>query len=287
MAITVTDVRAHPGDSAFLVDDGVTAVLYDSGFGFTGDRVARNICAVLGDRPLSMILLTHSHYDHALGSVHVAEHYPQAQIVAADYAAKIFTKPSARKVMADLDRKFAARCGIFDYADRTGDLRVDIPVSDGDKVRAGDMEFTVVALPGHTKCSVGYYLASHALLLSCETLGVYDGKETIVPSCLVGYEMTLASIEKARALDIRQILLPHHGLLGPEETAYYLSHCRDAAVTTAEAIRGILRKGGTREDAVRYYADTFYHGDICQRYPEDAMLLNTGIMVDLLARENP
>ena len=28
--LTVTDVRALPGDSAFLIDDGVTAVLYDT-----------------------------------------------------------------------------------------------------------------------------------------------------------------------------------------------------------------------------------------------------------------
>ena len=285
MAITVTDVRAHPGDSAFLVDDGVTAVLYDSGFGFTGEKVVQNIRDLLGDRPLSMILLTHSHYDHALGSVHVAKHYPQARVVAAEYAAKILAKPSARAVMGDLDRKFAARCGIFDYEDRTEDLRVDIPVTDGDTVRAGDMEFTVVALPGHTKCSVGYYLAAHKLLLSTETLGVYDGKETIVPSYLVGYEMTLASIEKARSLDIRQILLPHQGLLGPEETAYYLSHCRDAAVGTAEAIREILRKGGTHQQAVQHFIDTFYRSGIREIYPEDAMLLNTNIMVSLLARE--
>ena len=34
--IRVYDARVLPGDSAFLIDDGETAVLYDSGFGFTG-----------------------------------------------------------------------------------------------------------------------------------------------------------------------------------------------------------------------------------------------------------
>ena len=28
--LTITDVRAIPGDSAFLIDDGQTAVLYDT-----------------------------------------------------------------------------------------------------------------------------------------------------------------------------------------------------------------------------------------------------------------
>ena len=30
----------HPGDSGFLIDDGKTAILIDSGYGFTGFRMA-------------------------------------------------------------------------------------------------------------------------------------------------------------------------------------------------------------------------------------------------------
>lgn len=59
--ITVTDVRAVPGDCAFLLDDGKTALLYDTGFAFTGYQIAGNIQRVLGSRSLDYILLTHSH----------------------------------------------------------------------------------------------------------------------------------------------------------------------------------------------------------------------------------
>ena len=69
--LKITDVRALPGDSAFLVDDGKTSILYDTGFGFTGDRVAENVKKELGNRSLDYIFLTHSHYDHALGSVYL------------------------------------------------------------------------------------------------------------------------------------------------------------------------------------------------------------------------
>ena len=40
---TITDVRANPGDAAFLIDDGKTAIMYDSGFAFTGYKVAEKI----------------------------------------------------------------------------------------------------------------------------------------------------------------------------------------------------------------------------------------------------
>lgn len=285
MNLTIIDVRSLPGDSAFLIDDGETAVLCDTGFAFTGDAVADNIARVLGQRQLDYIFLTHSHYDHALGSPYILARYPGAKVVAGEYAAKIFAKPSARAVMRELDRKFALRCGVREYADRIDQLRVDLPVREGDVVRAGAMEFTAVALPGHTRCSVGFYLASEKLLVGTETLGVYDGGEIVFPSYLVSCEAALDSIAKAEALGAERLLVPHCGLLDRDKTAFYLSSCRKSAVETARSIRQILSSGGSREDAIAWFRDTFYRGNVPAIYPEDAMLLNTGIMVDLLAKE--
>ena len=66
--LKITDVRVVPADSGFLVDDGVTSSLYDSGFAFTGVEMAQNVKRALGNRTLDYIFLTHSHYEHALGA---------------------------------------------------------------------------------------------------------------------------------------------------------------------------------------------------------------------------
>lgn len=285
MNIKITDVRAHPGDSAFLIDDGKTAILYDSGFAFTGYAVADNIKKELGERPLNYIFLTHSHYDHALGSAYVSKVYPNVKIVAGRYAAQIFEKPSAKRVMRKLDRKFADKCGIGDYPDLIDGLRVDIPVSDGDEVQAGTMRFTAIELPGHTRCSVGYYLPAERLLLGSETVGVFDGEQTVVPSYLVGYRMTLDSIEKVEALDIGHILVPHLGLADGEKTRIYLQNAKKSAVQTAREIVDILKGGGSHADAIGHFKDKFYHGYIKTVYPPDAMELNTSITVALLDKE--
>lgn len=283
--LQITDVRALPGDSAFLIDNGTTAILYDSGFAFTGYQVADNIKKVLGDRPLNYIFLTHSHYDHALGSVYALKYWPEAKVVAGEYAVKIFQKDSAKRVMRELDQKFAAACGVTEYEDLIDDLKVDIPVRDGDKLRAGTMEFTVINLPGHTRCSIGYYLESEKLLLSSETLGVFDGEDTVIPSYLIGYQVALDSIEKATKLEIENLLLPHHGLLNREKTAFYLQNAKKSAVETAEAIVGILKNGGSHEDAMAYFRKQFYNERVKAIYPIDAMELNTNIMIDLLEKE--
>ena len=283
--IKITDVRVHTGDSAFLIDDGKTAVLYDSGFGFTGFGVADKIKEEIGDRKLDYIFLTHSHYDHALGSAYVLEIWPEAKVVAGEYAAKIFGKDSAKAVMRDLDGKFAKKCGVENYPDFADNLRVDIPASDGDVIRAGDMEFEVINLPGHTKCSVGFYNKKEKLLLGCESIGVYDGKGTVVPSYLVGVEMAIESIEKAEKLEIENILVPHFGLLGKEDTKVYFANAKKNARETADEIIALLKSGKTREDAIEYFKNKFYKGYIKEVYPKDAMELNTGITVDLIKRE--
>ncbi len=282
--IKITDVRAIPGDSAFLIDDGKTSILYDSGFAFTGSKVADNIKEVLGDRVLDFIFLTHSHYDHALGSVYVKKVYPNAKIVAGEYATKIFLKDSAKALMRDLDKKFAIKCGANSYEDLIDELKVDIPVVDGDKIEAGDMLFTAVALPGHTKCSIGYYLESEKLLLGSETLGVYTG-EDVLPSYLVGYQMALDSIYKATSLDIDNILAPHYGPLTKEETKNYLKNCKISAEETAKGIIEIIKNGGTDEDAIKFFMDKYHKGYAKEIYPIDAITLNTTIMVNLLKKE--
>ncbi len=113
--ITITDVRAVSGDSAFLIDDGKTAILYDTGFAFTGLAVIENIKKVLGDRPLDYILLTHSHYDHVLGVPSLLAAYPNVKVVAGVYAARIFTKASAKATMCELNRKAAEKHGFIHY----------------------------------------------------------------------------------------------------------------------------------------------------------------------------
>ncbi len=283
--IKIIDVRALPGDSAFLIDTGGQTILYDTGFAFTGNAVAEKIKSYLGNRNLDYIFLTHSHYDHALGSVYVAKEYPNAKTVAGEYAAKIFAKPTARAVMRDLDRKFAIKNGIDTYEDLIDELRVDIPVIDGDIIKVGDTEFAVINLPGHTKCSVGYYCKELKLLLATETLGVYDGNGGVVPSYLVGYKMSLNSIERVETLDVENILVAHYGLLSGKDAKEYLKAAKQSASDTAEEIAEMLRQGKDKKEIMNFFKDKFYHGYIKTIYPIDAMELNTGIMIDLIERE--
>lgn len=283
--LKITDVRAVPGDSAFLIDDGKTAILYDSGFGFTGDRIAENIKKQLGDRALDFIFLTHSHYDHALASAYVLDYYPNAKVVAGSYATKIFAKPTARAVMMDLDKKFATKCGVEDYRDLSENLKVDIPVEHNDIITCGDMNFRAIALPGHTRCSIGFYLEENRLLLANETLGVYFGDGQYLSSYLVGYQMTLDSFNEAKKLAIDSVLIAHYGLIENDEAKAFLENSEKNAVETANKVLSMLRSGLSKEEIIEQYTNEVYDEKVSIIYPIDAFRLNTGIMIDLLKRE--
>lgn len=283
--LKITDVRPVSGDSGFLIDDGETSILYDTGFGFTGDKLAENVKKCLGDRKLDYIFLTHSHYDHALGAVYVQKMYPDARIVAGEYAARIFEKPTAKSTMRTLDRNFARKCGVYEYEDLIDNLKVDISVNDGDIIRAGKMSFRVINLPGHTKCSVGFYLEENKLLLNSETLGVYFGNDTILPICLVGYGMSLESFARAKELDIENMLVPHYGLLDKHETKYFLENSEKVLRKTAEHVVEIFENGGNSDDALKFFEENFYTDIIRPTYPIDAFLLNTSIMIELIKKE--
>lgn len=283
--LTVTDVRVLPGDSGFLLDDGKTSILFDTSFAFTGYRMADKVKDLLGERKLDYIFLSHSHYDHVVGAPYVLRYYPEATVVAGEYAAKIFAKPTARAIMRDLDHKYAETCGVTEYEDLIDELKVDITVNDGDSITCGDMSFTVISLPGHTKDSIAFYLKEKKLLLGSETLGVYFGEDTYLPFFLVGYQMSLDSFEKVKAMDIEYMLLPHYGVVDQAETKRFLKNAEWTFRDTAEKIVEIFRTGGTAEDALEYYTERFYRENVKPTYPVNAFHLNTTIMIELIKKE--
>jgi len=283
--IKVIDVRVLPGDSAFLLDAGDTTILYDSGFGFTGFKVAENIKKYLGERPLDYIFLTHSHYDHALGSAYILRSYPDTKVVAGEYAANVFKREGALKTMQELDSKCAAENGVTDYPFLSSELRVDIPVKDGDIIKAGSLTFEAVDLPGHTKCSVGFYCKEKELLLSTETLGIYAGNGEIFPCYLVGYQMSLDSMEKISAYKITYILTPHIGLLNKEESAYFLKNMRSANEEFANIIVQLLQEGKDAKAVIDAFEHKYWHDKCKAMYPRSAMELNVRIMTDLIKKE--
>lgn len=296
--VRITNVGAVAGGEAFLLEAETVTLLFDSGYGFCAEELVRRIEAQLGDKPLDYILLTHSHYDHALGSPACKRRWPGVKVAASGYAASVFGRPGARATMRAMDADAAQVFGAGAYRDLTPELRVDLPLADGEELclvpsgseeeersARGNLKVRAVALPGHTRCSLGYWFEEGRLLLASESIGVYGGEDRVAPCCLVGYRMMLASLARAKELRPAHLFVPHCGLLHGADCLRYLEKAEEWAEICRRMVLDADRAGKSEEEIGRELKRVFYQGKARENQPEKAFDLNTGYLVSIILKE--
>lgn len=281
----VTNVGPVIGGEGFLFVSENTTFLLDNGFAFCGEEMVKNIKDTLGDRKLDYILLTHSHYDHLSGTPYIIRAYPDVKVVANDHTANVIVRDGAKKVMRQMNAAAAQSYSAGEFEDLTDSLRVDIVVKDDDVVDLGDFRFKVCGFPGHTKCSIGFYSEEERLLLSCETLGVYIGDEKLACQYLVGYQMSIDSIDRALALDIEKMLIPHTGIVEGERCENLLKASRELAVNGAKEIVYGFREGKDEKELLTILKEKYYTPYVRKLQPEAAFDLNAKYMIPMLIKE--
>ncbi len=130
-------------------------------------------------------------------------------------------------------------------------------LGDGETVRVGGLEVTVVTTPGHTGDSVSFLLPAESALLTGDTV---LGRGTTVVAWpdgeLAAYLDSLERIERLAASGHAARILPGHGPVVPDAAAtvrYYLEH----RAHRLEEVRAALDAGDTepRQVVERVYAD--------------------------------
>lgn len=251
-----------PGGEAYLfVTPGKTALI-DAGFAFGASRIYEGVRAVLGDRPLDYLLLTHSHYDHVGASVYLRENLPGVQVMASERAAHVLSKPSAVAVMRSLDEAAACDEGVKPCETYPSCFPVDRILREGDLVDMGVRRYlTVMETPGHTRDCLMFWCPRERLLIACETLGVVSGPGEVMPACLVSYEAALLAIARIRMLKPCAIVMPHTGLVEGEGRC---SDLLDAAERGNHEMRSFIQArhaaGRTDEQTIDDCRERYYKG---------------------------
>lgn len=281
----IVNVGAVPGSDAFLlVSDSVT-ILFDSGFGCCGDVLVENIKIELGDRPLDYILLGHSHYDHAPGSAWCTQQWPNAKVVSSYKTKDVISRPGAIRLMRNLDAAAVKMYGISSKEDLFDNMRVDIPLNDGEHISLNGLDAELIAFPGHTNCSVAFYFADSRLLLSSETLGVYVGGSSVSPAFLVGFSVGIESVKKALKLDIEHMLIPHYLMIHGDECKKYLQLALDCCHLMWDKVTAGIDNGLTRDELIDVLKEYFFTEEKRAIQPEEAFVLNAGILIDIIEKE--
>ena len=296
----VFQVGAEVGGDAFLILADDASMLVDTGFAYCAPQTYANIVEVMGARPVDLLVLTHSHYDHASAAGYLKERMPSMQVVAHERVARTFSRPGAIATMNELNATQARLRGFEEFENVSTGLTVDRTVSDGDTLQMGSLVFTVLEAPGHTRDSIALWCADMRFLVSCETMGVYGGPMpdgfpargaghvgmVVAPTYLVSTKTSLAFVERVRALDPRVLLMPHHRELffGDESRALI-----DAALWWGRYVRDFILDahalGQTDEQVCARVKQLLYRGDVAVIQPEAAFDINTSITVPMVIAE--
>lgn len=286
------DKIGSKGGEAYLVSTPESTLLYDSGFAYSAPAMVEELAAELDGRSLNYLFLSHSHYDHASGSVWVKERWPEAIVISGAHAAKVFERPGARETMKRLNveaaRQFIVSEEAADEALANVDLSLldnlatDRVVNDGDVIDMGSVRLEVIEAPGHTRCSLMLWCPEERLLFSSETIGVYVDDSRVNPSYLVGYEESLAAIEKAMALQPEHILANHKDVLNGKAAVKYLENARYWAKETARLVWEGADQGKSRDELLALVKEAHYIEKVWDFWPEAAFDLNNASLVDLL-----
>lgn len=286
---TVYNVTPVPGGDSLLFVNDKTAFVYDTGFGFSSLVLAENIRKILealgSGRTLDYILLTHSHYDHALGSATLRTLFPETRVIASPYAAYVFTRDGAKRTMMRLDNLEAERQGMPAMTDYINNLSVDIEVGDCQRLSLAGQSVTVLALPGHTKDCISFYFEEDGIMLGCESVGVLASLNKVIPASLVSFKQSMASIERVSKMSPEYYFVPHQGMLEKEGFSEYIKISRESHEEARRLIIDGNNAGMSVEEIKEKFLSVFYLEKCREIYPLSAVHENLNAMIPMIIAE--
>jgi glyoxylase-like metal-dependent hydrolase (beta-lactamase superfamily II) len=175
------------------------AALVDSSYVTHAPQTLALLEHALGGGRLARLVNTHCHSDHMGGN----------RAVQAAHGCRI-SIPVGEAPLID---RWDDRELVLGFADQRADrFRYDDTIAPGDRLRLGDIDWQVLAAPGHDPHSVMLYAPQERILISADALWE-DGFGVIFPALfgdLTAFAATRATLESIARLDVRTVI-PGHG----------------------------------------------------------------------------
>ncbi len=280
----ITRVTGGDGGEVYLIAGREGAAVVDAGMIFCGAQVVRNIKAVLGAQPLDFVLVSHTHYDHVGGIPILRRAWPELTVIGEAHGKRTLQKSSAQRLIRELSQTAADMFGgeMPDYD--VSEMTIDEVVRDGDIIDLGNVQIEIVKTPGHTKCSLSFFLRNESILFTSETTGVPD-ENGVEPSYLTGFKDTLDSIKRCRDLHPKCIITPHYGLVSGEFAKNYWDMAQKSMISSRDFILRLHREGYDKQDIIKRYAKKFRSEQSLSQQPIEAFEMNAGHTIDVVIRE--
>ncbi|MGD9571352.1 MAG: MBL fold metallo-hydrolase [Thermoleophilia bacterium] len=255
-------------------------VLVDTGYGSDVPRLEAALAAAGAPAEgLGLVVNTHWHSDHVGGNGHLQSAYGTPVAAAAPDAEAVNARREDACLAEWLDQPVEA-------------YRVDRALRPGESLRAGPVEWEVLATPGHTPAHLSLHQPEHGLLVVGDALHADDvGWLNVALDGPEVAETALATVEMLAGLDVRVAFSGHGPAITDPPAAFAAARSRyermlgDPVRAARHACKRIvafalmIHDGIPREDVDAYLAGRAWlrdHAAVLGITPED-------LAADLLA----
>jgi len=228
--------------------------LIDTSGPIEAERFAKKIKKL--DLIPDILILTHSHWDHAGGTTVFQKKFPNIEVIAAKPAIESLKNNSKynesfSNVITDLEP-----------------VENITPVKEGDIIDLGGLELLIFETPGHTNCSISILEQKNMILYIGDALG-YLWEKFILPPIMppeFSQEKLLSTFNKVKSIDYSVIACSHYGLLTEDSAEILPTYAKFCYIFWRDYFISLLEKNHTTEDVVNGFIDRLHELD--SFYPE-------------------
>jgi len=218
------------------------------------------VCGIDETR-ITKLLILHSHFDHIGTIPFFKRRNLSLEVYASARGWEILGMPKAITTINNFGRNVAVHMGFEGvYSQYDIEWRDDISgktVVEGDHLGVKPLEGIVYETPGHSSCSLSFYVPSIKALFPSDGGGI-PYKEMIIASGNSNFTKYQESLEKLKDLDVEFLCADHYGYIIGEEAENYIRESIQVAGARRSEMEEVYLQSRDMEKATRELVERFY-----------------------------
>jgi len=249
--------------ASYLVKGSKKTALIDPGFPSSAETVLA-ACHDAGVEAgqIDLIVLTHTHIDHAGGAGIIAAAAPNATVVT--HKRGVFYLKNSVKITGGSSIVFGVELGeLFGHGKDVPAERIRA-VADGDSVDLGDKQLQILRTPGHSGDHVSLFEPATGTLITGDTACLHYPQlgHVLIPAGsppIYRTDSVVEELTRLARLDVKTVLTPHFSK--PDvEPAEFLAKNIQAVIQTRADIEAMLSRGMEFPQVVEALRDAILAG---------------------------
>lgn len=230
----------------YHLDGGREGAVLGGGMSMIAADVQRQIREFgIDEKKIVRLIILHSHFDHCGAVPFFKRQWPWARVTASERAKALLSEPKVTENIRSLNKVLISKAGLDADAREKGyeftSVQVEDTVREGDVLRIGDLTLEPIDVPGHSSCSVAFYVPQERALFASDAGGIRYG-DFFLAAGNSNYDLFQKGLDKMSKFDVDAVLGEHYGASLGEDARDFFAKSIASAKKTRELLEASLRR---------------------------------------------